>query len=117
VDDVVVVVNDTNAAQFAAWAQRWALPADRFVSDGSHSNADRTGAIACLALALRRHHALIGDRDVLVVAGACVYVCVYVCVCVCVCIRGCTPWVVTTDDGRAGQGTRSCTTAFTFRPF
>ena len=66
---MLLVVNDRHYAQFAAWARTWGIPEDRLVNDGSRSNEERPGAIACLALVLERHRALIGDRDVLVVAG------------------------------------------------
>lgn len=69
VGPVVVVTNELFYGKFAEWAVSRGLGREAVVNDGTTTNDERLGACGDLALALRERAALIGDRDVIVVAG------------------------------------------------
>jgi len=69
VGPVVIVTNEYFHRQFAEWAVSRGLGRDCVVNDGTTSNDNRLGACRDLQLALQEKAHMIGDRDVLVVAG------------------------------------------------
>lgn len=69
VGPVIVVTNELFHRQFTEWAVSRGLGRDAVVNDGTTTNEQRLGACGDLELALRERAELIGDRDVLVVAG------------------------------------------------
>mmetsp|Transcript_24984 Transcript_24984/g.73382 ORF Transcript_24984/g.73382 Transcript_24984/m.73382 type:complete len:682 (+) Transcript_24984:72-2117(+) len=69
VGPVIIVTNEFFHRQFTEWAVSRGLGRNVVVNDGTTSNDNRLGACRDLHLALEAKADIIGDRDVLVVAG------------------------------------------------